>query len=97
MLTKTVGSAVVVHLKSMCMLTHIQLFVTPGTVASQAPLSMFSRQEYWGGLPFPPPADLPDPGIKPTSPASPALQVGSLPIEPSGKPTPSEESISNAN
>ena len=60
-------------------------------------LSMFSRQEYWSGLPFPPPADLPDPGIKPTSPASPALQAGSLLIEPSGKPIPSEESISNAN
>ena len=48
------------------------------------PLSMeFSRQEYWSGLPFPIPGDLPDPGIKPTSPA---LQADSLPTEPPGKP-----------
>ena len=52
------------------MLSHVQLFATPWTVACQAPLSMgFSRQEYWSGLPFPPPGDLPNPGIKPTSPA----------------------------
>ena len=45
-------------------------FVTPWTAAYQAPLSMaFSRQEYWSGLPFPPPGDLPDPGIKPKTPA----------------------------
>ena len=44
--------------------------MTPGTVAHQAPLSMgFSRQEYWSGLPFPSPKDLPDPRIKPSSPA----------------------------
>ena len=50
----------------------------------QAPLSMgFSRQEYWSGLPFPSPGDLPDPGIEPRSPA---LQVDSLPTELSGKP-----------
>ena len=49
--------------------SHIQLFVTPWTVAYQAPLSMgFSRQEYWSGLPFPSPGDLPNPGIKPRSP-----------------------------
>ena len=48
--------------------------VTPWTVAYQAPLSMeFSGQEYWYGLPFPTPGDLPDSGIKPTSPATPAL------------------------
>ena len=47
------------------------------TVAHQAPLSMgFSRQEYWSGLPFPPPRDLSDPGIKPTSLAPPALAGG---------------------
>ena len=47
-----------------------QLFVTPWTVAHQAPLSVeFSRQEYWSGLPFPSPEDLPDPGIEPMSPA----------------------------
>ena len=53
---------------------HIQLFVTLWTVAHQAPLSMgFSRQEYWSGLLCPPPGDLPDPGIEPTSLTSPAL------------------------
>ena len=52
-------------------------------VAHQAPLSVeFSRQEYWSGLPCPSPGDLPDPGIKP---GSPALQADSLPSEPSGK------------
>ena len=49
----------------------IQLFVTIWTIACQAPLSMeFSRQEYWSGLPFSPPGDLPNSGIKPTSHAS---------------------------
>ena len=52
----------------------VQLVVTPWTVARQAPLSMeFSRQEYWNGLPFPSPGDLPDLGIKPISFISPAL------------------------
>ena len=52
-------------------------------VAQQAPLSMgFSRQEYWHGLSFPPPGDLPDSSIKPTSPVSPALLADSLPVEP---------------
>ena len=52
---------------------------TPWTVACQAPLSMgFSKQEYWTGLPFPSPGDLPDPEIEPRSPA---LQAGSLPDE----------------
>ena len=61
-------------------LSCVQLFVTPWTVAHQAPLSMdFPRQEYWSGLPLPFPVDLPDPGIKP---GSPALQVDSLPSEP---------------
>ena len=56
------------------LLSHVQLFETPWTVAHQAPLLMgFSRQEYWSGLPFPPPEDLPDPGIKIVSPVSPAL------------------------
>ena len=49
-------------------LSRVLLFVTAWTVARQAPLSMgFSRQEYWSGLPFPPPGDLPNPGIKPMS------------------------------
>ena len=56
-------------------LSHVQLFVAPWTVARQdPPLSMeFSRQEYWSGLPFPTPEDLPDPGIKPSFLMSPAL------------------------
>ena len=57
---------------------------TPWTVAYEAPQSMeFSRQEYWGGLPFPSPGDLPNPGIEP---GSPALQADALPYEPPGKP-----------
>ena len=55
---------------------------TPWTVAHQAPLSMgFPRQEYWSGLPFPPPGGgVPDPRMKPSSPASPALPLDSLPL-----------------
>ena len=55
--------------------------MTLRTVANQAPLSMgFARQEYWSGLPCPPPGDLPDPGIKPVSLMSPALAGGFFPI-----------------
>ena len=69
----------------MKVLSHVQLFVTPWTVAHQAPLSMgFSRQEQWSGLSFPSPGDLPDLGIKPRSPA---LQADALTSEPTGKPT----------
>ena len=61
----------------MCALScfrRVQLFMTPWTVARQAPLSMgFSRQEYWSGLPCPPPGDLPDPGNEPMSLMSNAL------------------------
>ena len=65
-------------------LSCVQLFATPWTKAQQAPPSMgFSRQEYWSGLPFPSPGDLPDPGIKPRSPA---LQADALTSEPPGKP-----------
>ena len=68
-------------------LSHVQLFVTPWTVALEVPLSMrFPRQEYWSGLPFPSPGDLPDPGIKLASSVSAVLQVDSLPAELSGKP-----------
>ena len=60
------------------------LSVTPWTITHQTPLSMgFSRQEYWSGLPFPLPGGIPDPGMKP---GSPALQADSLPSEPPGKP-----------
>ena len=59
--------------------SHVQLFATLWTVVHEAPLSKgFSRQEYWSGLPCPPPGGLPDPGIEPTSPVTPALQVDSL-------------------
>ena len=62
-------------------------FVTLWTVALQAPLSTgFSRQEYWSGLLYPPPGDLPDPEIKPTSPDFPAPQVDSLPLNHRGSP-----------
>ena len=58
--------------------------MTPRTVARQALMFMkFFRQEYWSGLPFPSPGDLPDPGIEPESPA---LQADSLPSEPPEKP-----------
>ena len=64
------------------MLTRVRL-LTPWTVALQAPLSMgFPRQEYWSGWPCRSPGDLPNPGIKP---GSPALQAGSLAAEPPGK------------
>ena len=64
--------------------SHVRLFLTPWTVACQVPLSMgFSRQEYWNGLPFLPPGDLPDSGTKPRSPA---LQADSLLCEQPGKP-----------
>ena len=70
-------------------LSHVQVFGTPWTVAYQALQSMeFSRQEYWSGLPFPSPRDLPNPGIKP---GSPALQADALPSEPPGKPQRSGE------
>ena len=65
-------------------LSPVRLFVTPWTVAYQAPSSMgFSRQGYWSGLPFPSPGDLPNQGIEP---GSPTLQADALPSEPPGKP-----------
>ena len=64
------------------LLSRVRLFVTLWTVTYQAPLSVeFSRQEYWSGLAFPSPGDLPDPGTKP---GSPALQADSSPSEPPG-------------
>ena len=65
------------------LLSQVQLFAAPWTVAYQAPLSMgFSKQEYSSGLPFPSPGDLPDPVIEPRSPA---LQADALPSKPPGK------------
>ena len=61
--------------------SHVQLFVTLGTVACQAPVSLgFSRQEFWSGLPCPAPGDLPKPRIEPMFPAAPELQPDSLPL-----------------
>ena len=64
-------------------LSHVRLFATLWKVAYQAPPSMgFSRQEYWSGLPFPSPGDLPNPGIEPRSPT---LQADALTSEPPAK------------
>ena len=89
------------HPIQMCVCVHslctcVWLFVTPWTVAHQAPLSMgFSRQEYWSGLPCPPPGDLPKPGIEPGSLMSPALVADSLPLVPPGKPIDTYDSSNN--
>ena len=66
------------------LLSRVRLFETPWTVAHQGPPPVgFSRQQYWRGLPFPSPGDLPNLGIEP---GSPALQAASLLTEPAGKP-----------
>ena len=68
----------------MCLLSCVQVFESPWTVARQALLSMgFPRQEHWNGLPFPPPGNLPDPGIEPKSPT---LAGGFFNPAPLGKP-----------
>ena len=67
------------------LLSHVGLIVIPLTIACLAPLSMgFFRQEYWSGLPFPTPGNLPDPDIEPTAPVTPALQANSSLAEPLG-------------
>ena len=72
----------------MSALSPVRLFVTPWIIAFKASQSMeFSRQEYWSRLPFPTPGDRPDPGIKPTFLASPALAGGFFTIAPLGKPS----------
>ena len=69
------------------LLSRVQLFATSWTVAHRAPLSMgFFRQEYWSGVPFPIPGDLPDPGIETVSPVSPALAGRLFTTVPPGKP-----------
>ena len=74
-------------------LSRVRLFATPWTVAHQAPPSMgFSRQEYWSGLPFPSPGDLPNPGIKLRSPA---LQADALTSEPPEKPSKNNNNNNN--
>ena len=70
-----------------CVLSHVRLFATPWTVSHQAPLSMeFPRQAYWSGLLFPSPGDLPDPGVEPPPPVSPALTGGFFITKPLEKP-----------
>ena len=71
----------------LCCVLRVQLFVTPPTVACQAPLTVaFSRQEYWSRLPFPPPAHLPDTRNEPVSLGFPALAGGFVTTEPPGNP-----------
>ena len=66
------------------LLSHVRLIATPWIIAYHGPPSMeFFRQEYWSGLPYPSPGDLPNPGFEPRSPA---LQADALPSEPPGKP-----------
>ena len=87
LLVTTRGSTEMSIKYCVCILSLVQLFATPWTVAHKAPLSMgFPRQEYWSGLSFPPLGDLPNPGIEPTSPVSPALAGGFFTIKPPGKP-----------
>ena len=75
-------------------LSHARLFVTLWSVACQAPLSMgFSRQEYWSGLPFSPPGDLPESGIKPAYLESSALAGRFFTTEPPGKPFKCQEDL----
>ena len=77
------GGSFAVYVYVLSSFSRVQLCVTLWAVALQAPLSMgFFQQEYWNGLPCPPPGDLPDPGIKPASPASPTLLVEFFIIDP---------------
>ena len=80
--TQTLNTVLIQHAKGwqlFSLLSRVWLFASPWTNLLQAPLSVgFSRQAYWSGLPFPSPGDLPNPGIKP---ASPAWQADSLPLE----------------
>ena len=70
------------------MLSHVQLVAIPWALAHHARLSMgFPRQKYWGGLPFPSPGNLSNPGFEPMCPESPALESGFFITEPPGKPS----------
>ena len=70
----------------LCMLSSVQLFATLWTSPPGSSLQGFPRQEYWSGLPFPPPGDLPDPGMEPASLVSPALAGRFFIQTPPGKP-----------
>ena len=71
------------HARLLNCFSRVQLFAALWTVALS---TGFSRKEHWSGLPCPPPGDLPDPGMEAECPASPALQMDSLPLVPPGKP-----------
>jgi len=92
------GSLLILYPYSTCMLSrfsHDQLFGNLWTAARQGLLSMgFSRQEYWSGLPCLPPGDLPNPGIEPASPASPALAGGFFTTNASWEAPPNSTHIS---
>ena len=76
------GISITICARMLSCYSRVRLFATPWTVACQDPLSIgFSRQEYWSGLPFPPPQDLPNPRIELVCPEAPALQVDSLTIQ----------------
>ena len=78
----------ITHYMCACMLSLsvVSNFLQPWTVAHQAPLSVgFSRQEYWSGLPFPPPEDFPSPGVEPVFPAAPMLAGELFTTAPPGK------------
>ena len=76
-----------IHVLVVLVVSHVQFFATPWTVACQAPLSReFSRQEYWSGLPLPTPGDLPNLGIETVSLVLLHWQADSLPLVPPGKP-----------
>ena len=82
-----VSDLIEVKWSEMKSLSRVRLFATPWTLAYQAPPSLgFSRQEYWSGLPCPPPGDLPNPGIEPIASTAPALQMDSLPPSHRGSP-----------
>ena len=88
---RLLGSCTKIHMEGRaCPLSHfsrVRLFGTLWTVAPQAPLSMgFTRQEHWGGLPCPPPGDLPSPGIESSVSSAPALQADSLLLSHQGSP-----------
>ena len=79
--TKIMAYSSTVQFSSVQLLSRVQLFATPWTVAHQDPPSVgFSRQEYWSGLPFPSLGDLPDPGIKPGFPTFQADTLSSVPL-----------------
>ena len=87
MFSREIKQELVAYVCKLSCFSRVRLCVTLWTAARRTPLSMgFSRQEYWSGLPCPPPGDLSDPGIKPASPASPTLKVDSLPLSHQGSP-----------